>query len=687
VVLRRTLIRFTLAVVVGGVLVAALALPVLLGPGLVAGWFAGRDVGAQTEAAVEQAPAGNTRVLAADGSVITEFFTHNRMPVASAHIAPVMKQSLIDIEDARFYSHGALDLTGTLRAVVADLRSGTNQQGGSTLTQQLVKQALVQTSTSRAQQRAATAHTLGRKLTEARLAVHLAGRLSKNEILDRYLNTVYFGSGAYGVQAAAQTYFSTDAAHLTLVQAATLAGLVQNPTADDPIDHPQAAKQRRNEVLTRMHELGDLSTADLATATAAPVAVSPGTAPPEGCANAITGGFFCAYLQQYLTGTLGLTQQQLDNGGLTIRTTLRADMQSAGDAAVVKTLPMDDSRAAIYTVVEPGTGKVLAMSVNRHFGCTASDCTSVDLNTSAAAGAGSTYKLFTTAAALEHGDTMDFTQTTSDPYLSRVYKQNGGTTGAPYRVANAGHYPPTLDMADALVRSSNTYFVGLEDHLGSVDGPVHMAQTLGLSSLSDAQAQQLIADRSGSFTLGPVATSPLALADAYATVFSGGTRCDPTPVAGVLAADGSPLATGGKALDTGTHCTPGVLPAGIAHTISQVLRGDVDSDIGTATRAAIPGHEIAGKTGTSQSNVSVAFVGSTPEYTASVMVENPDSAQDVGGFGGGKGAQIWRDAMLPILSNRPTATFPPADPAFLGRLASTAGGSCTFHVGNLQLPC
>ena len=684
---QRPLVRFALAVAVSGALVAALALPALLGPGLVAGWLLSRSAGADATV-VQQAPSGNTRVLAADGSVITEFYSRDRTPVTSGDIAPVMKQAMVDIEDARFWSHGALDPIGILRALVTDVHAGSSQQGGSTLTQQLVKQTLVQASGTAEGQQAATADTLGRKLTEARLAVDLAGRLSKDEILTRYLNTVYFGSGAYGIQAAAQTYFSTDAAHLTLLQAATLAGLVQDPTADDPLNHPQAAQHRRDQVLARMQSLGDLSAADLASATASPLTVTPGAAPPEGCANATIGGFFCDYLTSYLTGTLGLSQAQLDDGGLTIRTTLQPALQTAGDAAVVATLPDSDPRAAIYTVVEPGTGKVLAMSVNRRFGCTAADCTSVNLNVAAAAGSGSTYKVFTAADALEHGYTMDFTQTTSDPYYSTVYKENGGTTGAPYHVVNAANYPPTLSLAQALVMSSNTYFVGLEDHLGSIDGPVHMAQTMGLFSLSDAQAQQLIADRSGSFTLGSVATSPLALASAYSTVFSGGTQCNPTPVTAVLRADGSPLTrANGTALDTATHCTPGALPAGVADTLAQVMRGDVESNIGTASRANIDGHEISGKTGTSEQNDSVAFVGSTPEYTASVMVENPISAQDVGGFGGDKGAQIWHDAMLPILSKQATAGFPPADPAYLGSVAHTGGGPCTFPVGNLQLPC
>ena len=683
----RALVRLIFAVVIAGVLVAALGLSWVFAPGVAVDKLVVRSNVGST-AAIEQAQVGNTRVLASDGSVIAQFYSRNRVPVSADRIAPVMKQALIDIEDSRFYQHGALDLMGTVRALITDLRSGSGVQGGSSLTQQLVKQTLIQQATTPAEQRAADAPTLGRKIVEAHLAIDLSSRLSKEQILTRYLNTVYFGAGAYGIQAAAETYFSTDAAALTLPQAATLAGLVQNPTADNPLEHPQGARARRNEVLSRMHDLGHLSSADLASLSARPVAVRPGPGSTEGCQGATLGGFFCDYLQHYLTDTLKISQQQLTDGGLTIRTTLRPDMQRAGDQAVLRTLPSSDSRAGIYTVVQPGTGKVLAMSVNRRFGCTQPDCTSVNLNTTAAAGAGSTYKLFTTTAALQSGYTFDFTQTTSDPYVSGVYKQNGGTVGPPYKVQNVGHYPARLNLAEALVMSSNTYFVALEDHLGSIDGPVRAAQQLGLSSLTDHVARSFTKGRFGSFTLGPIATSPLALANAYATIFSGGTRCDPTPVTAVMAADGSPL-TGpnGTPLHVGTHCTPGVVPAGLAHAAAQVMRGDVESTIGTAKRAAIPGHEIGGKTGTTTNNFSVAFIGSTPEYTASVMVENPNTAQDVGGFGGDKGAQIWHDAMDPILAAGPTAKFPPADRRYIGRLARVHGSSCTFQVGNLPLPC
>jgi membrane peptidoglycan carboxypeptidase len=313
----------------------------------------------------------------------------------------------------------------------------------------------------------------------------------------------------------------------------------------------------------------------------------------------------------------------------------------------------------MFTAVEPGTGHVLAMSVNRVFGFDAADPAqeSVDLNVVASQGAGSTYKTFVAAAALEAGIPPWFTMTTSDPYVSRVYRN--GT--APYTVQNVGTYPPTLTMAEALVRSSNTYFVSLEDELGSVERPVRTAQRMGLFSL-DPVADQVVAENRGSFTLGAEATSPLALASAYSTLAAEGTRCAPVPVTGVLDRDGAPLALepDGPPVDTGDHCTPDQVQPAVATTLSQILRGDVEAPYGTGTRARIPGHEVAGKTGTSQNRFSIAFVGYTPSYAASVMVLNPKRNEDVGSFGGGRGAQVWHDAMLPVLSAEPAVPFPPA---------------------------
>ncbi|UOY00085.1 transglycosylase domain-containing protein [Blastococcus sp. PRF04-17] len=670
----RTLAKLAATIVVAGALLAGLLLPWVGGTGLVARNSASLLDALPVEL-TDKTPAGNSRVLAADGSLITYIYSNNRTPVASDQISEIMKQALVDIEDSRFYDHNGLDVQGTLRALARNVAAGEVQEGGSTLTQQLVKQTLLQTAATPEERLAANEETVGRKLREARLALALEDTYSKDEILTRYLNIVYFGNGAYGIQAAAQKYFSVNAADLTLPQAAMLAGLVQSPTNDDPLANPENAVIRRDQVLLRMHSLGHITDEELAAIKGQPVAVAQGQNPPNGCLNAAIGGFFCAYALQYLSG-LGLSQQQLDDGGYTIQTTLRPDMQAAGDQAVLNTLPMGDRLAATYTALQPGTGHLLAMSVNRRYGCDAPDCESVVLNTVASKGAGSTYKVFTAAAALEAGIGAGTTiSTPGNTYTSRVYRgpscggdRNSRSGSGMYCVRNAGNYPSTLDMVGALVRSSNTYFLALEDRLGSVEGPVRMAERMGMrfDGPNQTPADQIIAENRGSFTLGAEATSPLDLATAYATLGAQGTRCTPIPVVGVVDRAGKPLLKeDGQPLVPESSCTPDAVPQPIANTLSQILVGDTATAAGTGTRAAIPGHDIAGKTGTSQGRDSVAFVGYTPQYAASVMVFNPKEQQDVGGYGGNMPATIWREAMEPILANQPKAPFPPADQGLL----------------------
>ncbi|MCO7218233.1 transglycosylase domain-containing protein [Klenkia sp. PcliD-1-E] len=658
-----TVVQLLGALVLAGVLVAAVLFPVVGGLGVTARNSASLLDALPVEL-TDRTPPGNTVVLAADGEVITGFYEENRAPVAPELIAPVMKQAMVAIEDARFYSHHGLDVQGTLRAAVTNLVAGDVQEGGSTLTQQLVKQTLLQTAETPEEAAAATEQTLQRKLREARLALALEETYSKDEILTRYLNIVYFGQNAYGVQAAARIYFSVDAVDLTLPQAAMLAGLAQSPTNDDPTVNPDAATTRRNQVLDRMAAQGMVTSADAAAAQAAPLGLVLGAAPPRGCVQASVGAFVCDFVQRYLTQTLGISQEQLEHDGLTIQTTLDPDLQRAGDAAVLQTLPMGDSLAGMFTAVQPGTGHLLAMSVNRVFGYDQTDPAqeSYNLNVAASQGSGSTYKVFTAAAALARQYSQYYTLTTSDPYVSRVYRDGS----EPYDVENAGRYSPTLDLSTALYQSSNTYFLALEDALGSVEEPVRMAEAAGLFQFSDpGLPQQIIDENRGSFTFGAEATSPLALASAYSTFAASGTRCLVTPVTAVLDRTGAPL-TGddGAPVVRGDQCTPGAINPGVATTLNQILRRDVEpgNPGQTGSRAYVAGHQIAGKTGTSQDNFSAAFVGYTPEITASVMVLNPKQNQDVGGFGGNKPATIWRAAMAPILDARGSGEFPPADP-------------------------
>ena len=557
----RTLLMLALSVVVAGALLAGLLMPWVGGPALVAQQSTSL-LGEPPTELTDDPPPGNTTMLAANGELITSFYQENRAPVASEQIAEVMKQAMVAIEDARFYEHAGLDVQGTLRAVLTNLAAGGVQEGGSTLTQQLVKQTLLQTADTPEERAAATEQTLGRKLREARLALALEDTYSKDELLTRYLNIVYYGQNAYGVQPAARAFFGVDASALTLTQAALLAGLVQSPSEDDPFTNPEGATIRRNQVLTRMGTQGYITPEEQAAAVAAPLGLAPAPAPRRGCVEASVGPYVCDFVQKYLIQTLGLTQEQLDHGGYTIQTTLDPELQRSGDAAVLDTLPLEDDRAATFSAVEPGTGHLLALSVNRLFGYDLNDPRqeSYNLNAAASRGAGSTYKVFVAAAALARGYSTQYTLTAPSPYVSRVYREAGG----PYRVENAGRYRSTLDLTTALYQSSNTYFVALEDALGSVEEPVRMAEAMGLFQFDDTGlAQKIIDDNRGSFTLGPDATSPLALASAYSTLAASGTQCDVTPVTAVLDQHGDPLKDEqGVPVVQDDRCTPEAIPAG-----------------------------------------------------------------------------------------------------------------------------
>ncbi|MGY1801707.1 transglycosylase domain-containing protein [Blastococcus sp. SYSU D00922] len=657
-----TLCVLTLSVVLAGALLAGLLMPWIGGPALAAQQSTSL-LGDPPEELTDLPPAGNTTVLAANGELITSFYRENRAPVAGDQIAQVMKDAMVAIEDARFFEHGGLDVQGTLRALVRNIAAGEVMEGGSTLTQQLVKQTLLQSTDDPTARDAATEQSVGRKLREARLALDLEDRYSKDELLTRYLNIVYFGQNAYGVQPAARAYFGVDASALTLPQAALLAGLVQSPSDDDPLVNPEGATIRRNQVLDRMAEQGYITPEQEAEAALAPLGLAPAPAPRRGCVEASVGPYVCDFVQKYVTQTLGISQLELETGGYVIQTTLDPELQRSGDAAVLNTLPLEDERVATFSAVEPGTGHLLALSVNRIFGYDVNDPTqeSYNLNVAPSRGAGSTYKVFVAAAALARGFSNQYTLTAPSPYRSRVYREEGG----PYTVENAGTYRPTLDLTTALYQSSNTYFVALEDALGSVEEPVRIAEDMGLYQFGPAGLpDQIIEENRGSFTLGPDATSPLGLASAYSTLAAGGTQCDVLPVTQILDRDGEPLTDeDGDPVVKADNCTPDAIPAGVASTLNQMLRKDVEpgNPGQTAPAAYVRGHQIAGKTGTAQGNVSVTFVGYTPEITASVMVFNPKRNQNVGGFGGGKGATVWHDAMAPILQARGSGTFPPAD--------------------------
>jgi len=665
------------AVAVAGVLVAAVLLPFTGGLGLVAR----NSVQAFDEQPCDVdpgTPAQRSVMFAGTkGPAIATFYSQNREIIPPKQIPDVMRKAIIAIEDRRFLEHHGVDTEALLRAVVKNSQSGEVVQGGSTLTMQYVKNVRLYSAKTAAEQREAVEQSPARKLIEARCALELENKLSKDEILSRYLNITYFGTSAYGVQTAAKTYFRKNASRLTLPEAAMLAGLVQSPYRYDPYRSPKAAKARRDTVLSDMQSLGYITAKQAAQAKAAPAKVAP-KAPSslKDCANtakAITNaGFFCAYVKDYL-GRLGLTQERLETGGYKIYTTLDPKIQSRVQAAIPFPKWANRKSVAVMDVVDPRNGHVLAFGVSKRYGVNKKDRnqTSEVLNVKAAAGAGSTYKVFTLVSALQSKVPLrDFSINVGNTYRSSVCTSYKDGVKGPYEMGNAsdGYRAGNWNLEAATYASINTFFVALIDQRFNCDlsGPVKAAQDLGLK-LPKAVADRVVAGKQASFTLGPESTSPLNIASAFGTLANRGVYCPPRPILKIVGPDGKEV----KLEDD--PCVRR-LDQGIADTVTQVLEKDTSNPAGTGYRAfsglASGSRPIAGKTGTSQDNSAAWFIGYTPEMSASVAVYNQRETSkrlvDVPGREGADvfgaySAGIWRTALEPILRDR-SWSFPPEDP-------------------------
>ncbi|MET7879081.1 transglycosylase domain-containing protein [Micromonospora profundi] len=641
-------------------LLAGLVLAVAALPGnLLLGFAAQSAIG--TYAALPEAlrtPATPQRsyLYANDGkTLITTFYDVNRTDVALADIAPVMRQAIVASEDRRFYDHGGADVRGLLRALVANVKGGGTEQGGSTLTMQYVRNVLKTDPTRSAEERAAaTDPTVGRKIQEIRYASALEQSLSKDEILNRYLNIAYFGSGAYGIGAASQRYFGKPPARLTLAEAALLAGLVQSPDAYSPIDgNKDAALARRGYVLDSMAATGAITAAQAAQAKAEPLALKP-TAQPNGCTAVAQGhddwGFFCDYLRRWwLTqpafgATAAEREQALRSGGYTVVTSLDPEVQATAQQQATKVYGYDNKRALPIAAVQPGTGQVLAMAVNRHYSLAdnpdgqANYPNTVNPLISGGASvdgyqAGSTFKLFTMLAALESGRTLSTGFDAPAKLRTRYAAEGPGSCDGRWCPVNAN--PDWMDgyrmMWDGFGRSVNTYFVWLAEQVGQ-DKVVEMAQRLGITfrAESDAAFAKDNAANWGSFTLGVAATTPLDLANAYATVAAEGTYCTPVPVVSVTDATGAKVPVGEPSCKR-------VLDADVARAATDAARcpvgqqspyGQCNGGTATAVNRILDGRPVAGKTGSSEKNATETFVGFTPQVAVAGIAANPDDPTD-----------------------------------------------------------
>jgi membrane peptidoglycan carboxypeptidase len=637
------LAAFVATSIVGGVLLAGLGMPAVGATGYVArssvNFFDSLPGDLATPPLSER-----SRLLAADGGQLATFYEEDRQEVSLDQIAPVMRQAIVAIEDSRFYQHGGVDPKGLFRAAVANYASGKVVQGASTLTQQYVKNVLIETATikgDKAGVSAARADTKKRKVQEIKLAISLEKKFSKDEILNRYLNIAFFGDRVYGVEAASRYYFNKPAKDITLPEAALLAGLVQSPGEWSPRTKPEAATDRRNVVLRRMLDLKMITQQQHDEAKAVKVVVLANRT-KNGCANAGSNAWYCDYVQNLIIksdqfSAIGRTpeerEQALVRGGLTIRTAMNRKIQDAAWNATHRTIPANDpsnvSTAAV--TVEPGSGKVLAIAQNKTYdpaGGRGRGATnySTDYAYGGSGGfqTGSTFKPFTLATWLKKGKSLNAVvsaEAQTAPF-SDFRSCSGRMSGSQsYKYSNSdGFGDGSMTVMSATYNSVNTAYVSMEKQLDlcdiadtAADLGVHLASPQDDECKTGKQMTTKLPTCTPSLTLGPKELSPMTMAAAYATFASGGVFCEPISVLSIKDRDGKlvdiPKPKCKRALDKD-------VAAGVNFALQRVLTQ------GTAQGRGI-GRPAGGKTGTTNNSVDTWFVGYTAQRSTAVWVGDP----------------------------------------------------------------
>ena len=660
-----------------GVLVAGMAMPVVVVARVSLDVVADSAGGLPAELAIEPL-AQRSRILGRNGDLVATLYHRNRVVVGLDQVDPILVRAVLAIEDSRFFEHGAADPQGALRAFLMNTLSNEVVQGGSSITQQLVKMTLVERARSAREREEATAPTFARKLRELRYAVYLEQTYSKDWILERYLNVAYFGSGAYGVEAAARHYFSRSASDLTIRQAALIAGLVKHPTRYDPIDAPGQAVTRRNVVLDRMAELGVITSKQAERVKPRGLGLRV-TQVPNGCVTS-AAPHFCQYVRAHLRrdpalgSTVAAREDLVLTGGLTVHTTLDLRFQKAADRAVRRrVLPTDDAIGAL-AMLEPGTGDVRAvaqsrpMGIDRQAGETYLNyAVPEEYGDANGFHAGSTFKVFVLSAAIRQGIPLG-TRIHAPPQISIPVSRFRTCRGyprseqvwSPQNSTDSG----VFNLYTGTQESVNTFYAQLEVRTGLCE-PYRLAQKMGIP-LTDPASQQV-----PSFTLGVTDVSPLTMTEAYATFAARGRHCTARPVARIMDRNDRLLR------DYPTHCRRVLEPA-VADVVNDVLRG-VQQPGGFGHGAGLTlGQQSAAKTGTSQRNRSVWFIGYTPNMVTAAVLAGVDATgawkslnrQVIGGeyvpvaFGSTHAGPIWGEAMKAVQHRLPDASFTRPDPRY-----------------------
>ncbi|MET7401650.1 transglycosylase domain-containing protein [Dactylosporangium sp. NPDC005572] len=654
---------------VAGVVVAAALLPALAVSGLAAKSGADTFEGMPTDLDVLPSPQ-ISYIYASDGrTLLAMMYDENRRDVPITDVAPVMAQAIVAAEDTRFYQHHGVDLKGVARAFVNN-QNGGDQQGASTLTMQYVRQVSAYSARTPQEVVEATDKTPARKVREMKLAVALEKKLSKEQILERYLNISSFGHGAYGIFAASQVYFGKDPKDLTLPEAALIAGLVKAPTTNDPAtaEGLPRALERQKYVLAQMVTMGYITRqqADEAAATELTIV---GRRTPEGCEAVqradLGAGFMCDYLRRWWLEQPAFgadayeRQNKLRSGGYTIVSSMSVQAQAAAfkyaqnQPGAGDSVKIGDSEAVMLAAIEPGTGRVQALATNRNFSNDQTDNgpstnpakkgqkgnypnTTVPLITGGPEvpgyQAGSSFKIFSAVAALEAGLPLSHTENVQKQFVSDYPVDPGSPTacnGAHYCPKNSGDQAGDFNMWQSFGMSLNTYFVPLQQKVGA-EKVVDVAQRLGIQFRSPNDAE-LAADAHlwGAFTLGVSDTTPLDLANAYATLAADGKYCAPTPIVEIRDLDGNKI-------DAGSPQCKQVVDPDVARAAVDMARCPVgDQSAFNAcpaggTAAGVHGQvdrPVAGKTGTTDSEKSATFVVMAKQLAVAGIVTDPDNPQ------------------------------------------------------------
>ena len=694
-----TVIKLAWCCLLASVVAAALMFPVVGGFGLVSNRASDVVANGSAQLVEGEVPQVSTMVDA-KGNVIAWLYSQRRFEVPSDRIANTMKLAIVSIEDKRFAEHNGVDWQGTLTGLSGYLSGNLDTRGGSTLEQQYVKnyQLLVIAQTD-AEKRAAIETTPARKLREIRMALTLDKTFTKPEILTRYLNLVSFGNGAFGIQDAAQTYFGINASELNWQQAALLAGLVQSTSSLNPYTNPEGALARRNVVLDTMIENLPEHAEELRTAKEQPLGVLPQPNElPRGCIAAGDRAFFCDYALEYLARA-GISKEQVARGGYLIKTTLDPDVQGPVKSAVDSIASPDlDGVASVMSVIKPGkeSHPVLAMASNRTYGLNldAGETMQPQPFSLVGDGAGSTFKIFTVAAALEMGMGINAQLDVPAQFQAKGLgsSESPGCPAATWCVKNAGGYRGSMNITDALATSPNTAFAKLISQVG-VQRSVDMAVRLGMRSYAlpgtardyDPESNESLADfvkrqNLGSFTLGPIEVNALEFSNVAATLASGGMWCPPTPIDKVFDRDGEEVAV------TTETCEQAV-PEGLANTLANAMSKD---DRGAGPPPGRP----ARRAGTCRCRVRpvpprrtarLRSSGSPTRWPAANYIYDDSTTPgelcsfplrkcgygDL--FGGNEPARTWFTAMKPIANNFGEVKLPPTDPRYRRRRTGFAG--------------